>query len=309
MEIREETAILVIYDHDLSLTKQHSEGAPRQRSFEKPQYVANLRAFTQLRAHIQRMRAHDSPKIILGVATFGEFKERVLASWEALGVERDSLLICAKFVSKVLSAIQGKNEHIADILLQHYRRNPHIKITQVILVDDDPQNIKALKSFSSFVQMEPFNNDPLLNVPVAGILVPKPELALRWVASVGRVATTYFDEDLQMEVCAEEPYSEQGFFRCLREVEEKIAPRKALSFSQCSGVTYWNENAALKSLCQNALTRSFDETPLLKLSRKREVPQPALWHSNDAWGSVSASSDTEEDLKFTGRLFKSNPFP
>lgn len=309
MDVREETAVLVVYDHDLSLTKQHSQGALQQRSFEKPHYTANLRAFAALKAHIQRMRANDSPRVILAVATFGEFKERVVASWEALGVGQDSLLICAKYVKKALAEIQGKNEHIADILLQHYRRSPHIRITQVILFDDDIDNINALDNFSAFVQMEPWNNDRRLNVPVQGIVASQPELIFRWVESQGRVPSRHVDNDLEMEVCTEQPYSELGFLRCLKEVEAKVVPRKSLSFSECSGVSYWNTNTVLKSLCQNPLTRSFDESPLVKLNRKKVPPQAPLWQSSDAWENRSVNSETEEDENGSGRLFSSNPFP
>jgi hypothetical protein len=65
MESQEETAVLLIYDHDNSLTKRHTEGLLRQRPFETP-YAANLRTLIPLQAHFQRLRACAEPGVIFG---------------------------------------------------------------------------------------------------------------------------------------------------------------------------------------------------------------------------------------------------
>ncbi len=315
MEIREETAVLVIYDQDCTLTKRHSEGAQFQRSFEKPAYAANLRAFSALKAHIQRLQASENPKVIFASATFGEFKERVVGSWQALGVDEASMHICAKFIDSNLAAFIGKNQHVAEIIQAHYRQNPHIKITQVILVDDDIANINALKKFSAYIQMAPWNGDQKFNVPVFGILAPQPVLELCQVKMVGKrnrqEILMHHDDELQMSVMTEKPASEARFLDCLKKVEEKILTKKPLSLSQGCRVLRWDFSLAVKRRLINPLTRSFDDTAMFDFNQKPRQSVFSLCDAGDAWGSMDSRSDDEsEDNKSrnqTRRLCKSGP--
>lgn len=316
-EVQEEvrptqTAVMVVYDHDNTKSKRHTGGVLFQCAFENP-WARNIRIYACFQQHVRLLQACENPKVVLGVATFGEYRERIVNSWAALDVAEDSVLICAKFVRKSMVRYQGKNMHIAMLLQEHYRRHPEIRITKVYLMDDDVLNINAADKYSLFIQNEPWDSDPRLNVPVEGILVPKPELVMplqrSLYASTGGEPQTHFDQCLNMEVDKEYPISEWRFLQVLKVLEKKLGienngvnfrqfePRKALKKDQA------------KEGGNRKLARSFDSPGFLPPKRTPLKEIVNLNRSADDWNNsasnvVSEAEDDEnnEEIKL---LFKS----
>ncbi|MDQ2994875.1 MAG: hypothetical protein M3R00_08050 [Pseudomonadota bacterium] len=301
----EETAILVIYDHDLTNTMQHTQGNMVQRAFETP-YVANLRMFTNLREHIQQKLNSHHPRIILGCATFGENRQRIVQSYAALGVDEQSVLICAKFIRKRLAALQGKNEHIVNILQQHYARNPHIKITHVILCDDDQRNIARLDNYTNFIQShELLKSDARFQITVAGILVPKPVMLMEDFHTDSGLPYSKlarrFDENLDIEVFCETAESEHQFLACLKSINEKIAEITAQQLlKNQSDHTLLQLPKPRKRI--NPLSRSLDEAAI-----QQQVKEAAkhLARFNFS-GNVSPVTENSSSIEHQ-KLFKSGP--
>lgn len=304
----ESTATLVIYDHDLTLTKCHSEGSPRQRSFETP-YSANLRVFLPLQEHLQRLSSSQEPRILLGVATFGEFQDRVLGSWEALGIDPKTVLICAKYIPRYMAYFQGKNEHIALILQQHYERNPHIRITRVVLIDDDSNNIAALKNYSAFIKMRPWNGELRYDVPVVGILAPRPVLIQQ--PNNEKVHDKIYAEE---KIYQETPESEERFLAILRSIEVQVFPSKKNPLTFKFYIHLPQFAADRKSLALNPLTRSLDATGFFEKNEVVRKTTEIGSSSDDEWGSGSTDSlqgwGGQEDHESTNdervRLYKSS---
>jgi hypothetical protein len=226
---------------------------------------------------LAQLQQSESPRIITGIATFGQNRQRIVESCEALGQNEESMLICAETVaSKRIAKKQGKNLHIAKLLQEHYARNPHIRITHVVLVDDDGDNILVLGDYADFVSnTRPWSEDKRLNIPVHGIWAPRPEL-LTYVeipekGFPRRALKMKFDETLQKDICCETPESELKFLQLLNAVEKKIA---AIQLSeQPNYFTTHNRHlqfARPKCPQQNPLTLSYDE------AMQRQLDQEAM---------------------------------
>lgn len=288
-DVREENATLLVYDHDKTIAKCHTNGMLFQRPFEKP-YAANLRAFVAFRQHLQLLQKSENPRVILATATFGEFRERIVGSWEALGINQDSILICAKFVKVRLARLQGKNEHIARLIQQHYERHPHIRITRVVLADDDLNNIDALRSYYSFIKMPPWSDDHRLDVPVEGVLVPPPRMATEGTDPAEEMMQTHFDRHLEVEVCTEMPESQWRFLCSLKTIEEKVGIKRSGSDSRCSAFHFSAQPAPKQRPLFHPLTHSLDETVLIELKHQPLKEIGNLDHSGDAWKNSSCDS-------------------
>ncbi len=315
-EVREEvapaqTAVMVVYDHDHTKSKRHSLGVLFQCPFEDP-WARNIRIYACFQQHIRLLQASENPKVILGVATFGEYRDRIEGSWGALGVAKDSILICAKFVKKRVAKIQGKNLHIAMLLKEHYQRNPSVKITKVYLLDDDGINIQATDNYSYFVRAEPWNSDPRLDVPVEGILVPKPELVMQPTKSLFAPSPdpqTRFDQCLNMEVDKEDPRTEWQFLRILKLLEQKLGiENNGINFRLFEHRKS-SEKDQLRQVATRKLARSFDSPGFLKPKPEPLSEVMNLNQSADNW-NVSASSlvsedEEDENSKEFAKLFKS----
>ncbi len=316
-EVQEEvrptqTAVMVVYDQDNTKSKRHTGGVLFQCPFADP-WARNIRIYACFQQHVRLLQRSENPKVVLGAATFGEYRERIVNSWAALGVDEDSILICAKFVRKSMARYQGKNMHIAMLLQEHYLRHPEIRITKVYLLDDDGLNIKAAEKYSLFIQNEPWDSDPRLNVDVEGILVPKPELVMplqrSLYASTGGEPQTHHDQCLNIEVDREDPLSEWRFLRVLKVLEEKLGiENNGVNFRQFEPRKSLNKNH-VKDGGVRKLARSFDSPGFLPSKSKplREVIN--LNRSADNWNnsglnSVSEDEDDEnnEEIKL---LFKS----
>lgn len=266
MEVQEEiSAIVVIYDHDNSLTKQHSEGARRRRSFEKPSYEANLRVLPFLRSHIQTIRTCKKKKVFVAAATLGEFEERVIESWKSLGVERKDLFLCAKFIDELRLKTEGKSFHIVNILLQIYLLYPHVKIEHVYVVDDSVVVLNALALYSEYISKDPWKDDLRLNVPITGIRVPVPELEYEMIEVEGKLPRAILkmqrDDLLQADVCVELLHSERRFIAVLKAIEAKIDPAKDLGFQENKS-THFQSQRSLSRSKEKSLNRSQDRVPL-----------------------------------------------
>jgi hypothetical protein len=285
--VTEEHAILVIYDFDQTLTKRHTEGALFQHDFETP-YLANLRAPRYVAHHLAQLQQSETPRIITGIATFGQNRQRIVDSCKALGLDEESLLICAESVAtRRIAKRQGKNLHIAKILQEHYAKNPHIRISHVVLADDDADNIHVLDDYANFLSnTSPWNEDERLNIPVHGILAPTPELlTCMEIPEKGfprRVLKMKYDEALQKDVCCESPESGLKFLQLLNAVEKKIV---AIQLSeQPNYFTTHNRNlqfARPKCPQQNPLTLSYDETMQRQLDQE-EMAMAAAIEGNES---------------------------
>ncbi len=285
MEVQEEiSAVVVIWDHDLTASKRHSEGLKRQRSFEKP-YEANLRALDKFRSHIQALRACRNKKVFFGVATLGEYKERIYKSWEAVGIERNDLFLCAKYLDELTLKAEGKNFHIATILLQIISSHPHVKIEKVIVVDDSPDVQNAITLYPEFITKEPWKDHACLNVRLLGILMPRPELEYEMIEVSGRhpraVIKMQRDERFEAEVCVELLSSERKFIGVLNKVECLINPPKRLEVCENKSVRFqflWTSSALNK---KRTLARSLDGMALVSTDKINRL--------HDSSSSCSAS--------------------
>lgn len=287
-DIRQIEAVLVIYDHDWTLTKRHSNGRLEQLYFELP-WAANLRVFSALKQHLHLLDQSDSPKVILATATFGEYQERSERSWEALGFDPESILICAEFVDKKKAPLQGKNLHIINLLLEHYRRNPHIKITRVILVDDDYNNIFALDHYLKFLQSSPYCNDQRLNVPVEGLHMEPPVLSV-----TNKKCDRHIDKHLGVEVCIERPESEWRFLRVLSWLETLLGIKKTLP--------HFRERRPAKNL----LTRSFDEGALIEARKQALSEITNLANSSDSCHGAKSETDNDSCAEADENVFSTD---
>ncbi len=298
MEIQEEfRAVLVIYDYDLTMTKRHSQGIMRRRSFEYPSYEVNLRVLPSLRSHIQVLRACKNKKVFFSVATLNEFKERIYKSLSVLGVEEKDLFLCAKYIDEQTLSAEGKNFHIVDILLQLYERHPNVVVERVYVVDDSLEVHDNLNGYSAFIMQDLWKDNPRLNVPVEGILVPKPELEYEMIEVEGKmpraVIKMHRDELLQANVCVELPYSERRFVSVLTSLEEKIDHEKKFtslvgSLSQCQ-----KEKKAAQKKEQRSLAKSLDGMFVMKPREKKELYNISNSSDSLSGSFIEAISDCE----------------
>jgi hypothetical protein len=207
-----------------------------------------------------------------------------------------------------VAALQGKNEHVIDVIQQHYARNPQVKIVRVILVDDDPQNIRLLKELKG---------DKRFDFPMEGILVPKPELNFHCVKTTGKypkqVIATHLDDQLQIEVTTESAESERRFMRLLTTIEEKLKPRNLYTLFRDLAFQFPLPKVSEKHLMLNRLTRSFDDTTFFGPSRGPRKILASIGNSSDSWrtSSCESVSDVEggENLSDSERrrLYESGP--
>lgn len=313
----EQTAMLVIYDFDCTLTKRHSRGEIYQQTFEKP-YEANLRAFSNLQRHIQQLQSVAYPNLIFGIATFGQYRERIINSCQALGLNEESVFICARYLAREQAAVQGKNAHIAELLQQHYERSPTIRITRVLLCDDDYTNIDVLRNYQHFVRTTaPWNTDDRYRVPVEGMLAPTPILLTKMqVDEEGlsrKVLVRKMDENLNTKVTCESPESEQRFLRFLNAIESKVAAvGVAQKFSALREPCCFFQRPRLKAL-RTALSQSFDVSLLRAVARNAEnLPDESTREGDATPGETCAKSFSKREtdkplLNDRHRLIKSGP--
>lgn len=310
MEIQEEfIAVLVIYDHDLTVTKRHSEGARYRRSFEKP-YEMNLRVLPSLRTHIQALSVCKNKKVFFGVATLGEFEERIFESWKALGVEKEDLLVCAKFLDEQTLAEMGKYLHIVNILSQLYSKHPNVKIERIYVVDDSLAVINALEKFAELIKQSDLKDDPRFDITIEGILVPRPELEYEMIEVEGKlpraVIKMHRDELLQANVCVELPFSERRLVDVLNLLEEKIDHEKKFRSLVGTLSESLKEKKAAQKKEQRSLAKSLDgmfvmqsrvKRELLNISNSSDSLGRSVYNSiSDAEGEENKSCDDQENL-------------
>jgi len=307
----QEEAILLVYDHDKTLSKLHTEGRFYQRSYEIP-YAANLRTSQCLKQHLALIRNSEKPKVVLAVATFNSFEERIKLSWEYLGFDEGSILIRAELVPRELARTQGKNEHIVRLILDHYERNPQIKIVRVILVDDDYNNILALDSFRDFVEQSEWSEDQRLNVPVEGILAPVPEMERILVPTKSGISRSvvqmHYDKTLKVNVSTESAESEWRFLRVLKIIEDKIGLKQKTS-SRNKENEFQPPSGIQKNKFRNPMTSSLDERGFLRRSPALMFERSILKSSVDSVGRVSSDCSDAERVTENQRskLFCSSP--
>lgn len=199
---------MLVYDVDLTLTLHHTQGLPQRLSFEKPYWRNNLRCIDRARIHMAKMKQHA--KICLG--TFNTNTTRIESYRSELWLHPPDCAFHAEFVDKKKYPQQGKNKHIAELLLNHYQQENAPKITKVILIDDDHKNIVNLCYYNAYV-CEHYPNHPELQVQVIGHRMSPP--------------TLISPKNINAQV-SEAFYSEFAFVSTLTMIEHIILPQQEL---------------------------------------------------------------------------------
>lgn len=163
--------IAVFMDLDHTGLTLHTYGRKRYQ-WEVP-WIQNIRAYCDQQFFMDTIRQNA----VFGSITFNEKTRRVRGSYRQLGLQDDEYYMHAEFINPEDFPTMGKNKHIAECLMQHYKNPNAPPILQLIVMDDDPRNIENLKHFDHFVRTtEPYCHEPRLQmIKFIPILVPKPE--------------------------------------------------------------------------------------------------------------------------------------
>lgn len=214
---------LVVFDLDLALNNKHSGGG-EQRTFEKP-YIANVRCRRELRSCCQALQQKGN--VLFGFATFGTNLERVTATAKAMEIKQNPL-----YSELGIDAESGKNRHICNLVAAYRKILPaHIKLTRVVLFDDDPQNIRFMKlGDERYITVNADDKRNSLAVQLDFVLVDAPVLQtfepIMANGKPGKALVAELDEEIDAHVFCETPASKAKYLGCLRQLERKAAIEK-----------------------------------------------------------------------------------